>query len=939
MSIRINVGATFNARDLRNAQRELQALARQAETTSGRMMRLGDTMKRVGGQMTSVGQTMTRRLTAPIVGLGVAGVKMAADFETSFGKIQGLVGVSADEIGELQKAARTLGPQFGIGANEAAEALFFITSAGLRGSDAIDTLRASLKGSAIGLGDTATIADLATSAMNAFGIDTLSATGAVDVLTAAVRLGKLAPDELAGSIGQVLPLASAMGVTFNDVGAAFAAMSRTGTNASAAGTQLRGIMSGLFKPTVDAEKALNEYGLSSADLRKQLREKGLLHVLTLLTDTFGDNETAIGRVFGNVRALTGVADLMGASIGATNDIFREMASVTGITDEALESVTDTAGFKLKVAMQELKGSLQDVGTTLLPLVKDIADGLKGIADRFNNLSEDQQKFIVKALGVVAVIGPLLIVLGSLVTAIGAITVALGAMSVAMIVATGGLVLLGAAIGLIAFKQMGKDTSDAAKALDHEARAAQHAAAGNHALAEAERQRARDLRSNAAFNEMEIDRFKRQGEAYRAANAAVVDLGDGTVDAAAATADLGDAAAASGPKVVRLTKVMRSMLQELNDTHVAAGDSGAAIAQFSRELLAAGNITDATAKGAEKLAQTIRGNLDKALADGNRRLEEAKQKFTQYRDAIAGGIRRGNTLSDAANAQEEALRLVEDAQRDYNAALAEGDALEIAKTAKALKEARKAQSGFVGFLEIGAQTAEGFADQIDALRTAGASLEVTQQIAELGAKTGGRIVAELLAGGAEAIAQANRLTAAVESAAARAGEGAAKQFFGAGVRSAKQFVNAIEATIPELQSVLDRIADMIEKALGVRPSVDISGKTTFIDPSIRRATVDTPAFDPRVLSAEQARAIAAVPLSAFRNFTIPGLATGGMVTGPTLAMIGEAGPEVVIPLDKMGGMGGQTFVTINVTGADPQAVVEALRRYTRSNGPLGQVVTV
>jgi hypothetical protein len=57
------------------------------------------------------------------------------------------------------------------------------------------------------------------------------------------------------------------------------------------------------------------------------------------------------------------------------------------------------------------------------------------------------------------------------------------------------------------------------------------------------------------------------------------------------------------------------------------------------------------------------------------------------------------------------------------------------------------------------------------------------------------------------------------------------------------------------------------------------------------------------------------------------------------MIGEAGPEVVIPLDKMGGMGGQTFVTINVTGADPQAVVEALRRYTRANGPLGQVVTV
>jgi phage-related minor tail protein len=69
------------------------------------------------------------------------------------------------------------------------------------------------------------------------------------------------------------------------------------------------------------------------------------------------------------------------------------------------------------------------------------------------------------------------------------------------------------------------------------------------------------------------------------------------------------------------------------------------------------------------------------------------------------------------------------------------------------------------------------------------------------------------------------------------------------------------------------------------------------------------------------------------------ARGGIVTSPTLGVVGEAGPEAVIPLDRMGSMGGQTFVTINVTGADPQAVVEALRRYTRANGPLGQVVSV
>lgn len=67
--------------------------------------------------------------------------------------------------------------------------------------------------------------------------------------------------------------------------------------------------------------------------------------------------------------------------------------------------------------------------------------------------------------------------------------------------------------------------------------------------------------------------------------------------------------------------------------------------------------------------------------------------------------------------------------------------------------------------------------------------------------------------------------------------------------------------------------------------------------------------------------------------IPLLAQGGIVTSPTLAMVGEAGPEAVIPLDRLGQMGGGNNVTIHVNGGDPQAVVDALRKYYRQNGPL------
>jgi hypothetical protein len=68
--------------------------------------------------------------------------------------------------------------------------------------------------------------------------------------------------------------------------------------------------------------------------------------------------------------------------------------------------------------------------------------------------------------------------------------------------------------------------------------------------------------------------------------------------------------------------------------------------------------------------------------------------------------------------------------------------------------------------------------------------------------------------------------------------------------------------------------------------------------------------------------------------LPRLAEGGITTGPTIAMIGEKGPEAVIPLDRLGSMGmGGANITVNVNGGDPNAVVAALRTYMFRNGPL------
>ena len=277
---------------------------------------------------------VARVAAAAIAVVGVASVREAAKFETSFAKIQGLVGVTSDEIGVLEDAAKRLGPSFGVSANEAADALFFITSAGLRGAGAIEVLDASLKGAAIGLGDTKTIADLATSAVNAYGEANLGGAEAVDVLAEAVRLGKLAPEELAGAMGQVLPLASNLGVSFAEVGASLAGMSKTGTDASTAATQLRQILATLVSPTSEANKGLADMGLSAAGLREQIKEKGLFSTLETLTEAFDGNIEATATVFGNIRALSGVLDLMGESVDDNRELFKQMTDATGVLDEA-----------------------------------------------------------------------------------------------------------------------------------------------------------------------------------------------------------------------------------------------------------------------------------------------------------------------------------------------------------------------------------------------------------------------------------------------------------------------------------------------------------------------------------------------------------------------------------------------------------------------------
>ena len=397
-------------------------------TASGRL-------KKFGQGISSVGKSLQTRLALPLVAAGAASLKMAAEFDKSMTKITSLVGIAGDEVDGMKGQVRDMASQFAVSSSEAAEALFFITSAGLRGADAMDTLEASLKASAVGLGQTATIADLATSAMNAYGSDTLSASGATDILTAAVREGKLEASELAGAMGGVLPVASNMGVQFHEVGAAFAAMSRTGTGAAEGATQLTAILAGLLAPSSKAEDALNEMGLSSAGLKRQIKDEGLLATLHTLNTAFDANAKGAETVFPNIRALKGVLDLLGSGAETNNQIFARMTDTLGMAQTAFDATSESAEFKMRKALGTVRESFSQLGsqllTGLLPIFQQVTGAIQQVFNAFFNLDTGTQKLIL-GLGAIAVVLPTIITLvGSLTTLMGVLLSPVGLVAAAL----------------------------------------------------------------------------------------------------------------------------------------------------------------------------------------------------------------------------------------------------------------------------------------------------------------------------------------------------------------------------------------------------------------------------------------------------------------------------------------------------------------------------
>ena len=320
-----------------------------------------------GAQMKAVGRSIAMSFTLPFAMIGAAGAKMAIDFQKNMTKINTLVGISAKEVNEMGKEVMKLSGATAQAPADLADGLFFLTSAGLRGANAMQTLEAVSKGVAIGLGEQTDLAKVAAAAQNAYGEETISASEALDVFGMAVQQGMFEASDLAEVLGTQLGLASSLGISFQETNAFIATYTKTTGDAKAASTSFGGVMMALAKTTPQMERALNKVGMTGDSVRASLGEQGLRQTLIDIKTAFEQNDVPLTQFFSKSQALKGVLGVLGNQTEVYGEVLEGMGGAAGMVEDGFETLSQTAGFKMQKAFTNLKNAATELGATLLPV--------------------------------------------------------------------------------------------------------------------------------------------------------------------------------------------------------------------------------------------------------------------------------------------------------------------------------------------------------------------------------------------------------------------------------------------------------------------------------------------------------------------------------------------------------------------------------------------
>lgn len=480
---------------LANAEKELEGINKElkntapAEAWKKQLEEASESLKNVGDKIGGAGKSLSMKVTAPIIGVGTAAVKTAADFEASMDNVAALSGATGEELETLAAKAREMGQATKYSASESADAMGYMALAGWDAGEMLDGIEPILKLAGAANMDLATASDIVTDALTAFGMGAEDTQHMVDVLATTMSKSNTNVEQLGEAFKYAAPMAGTLGYSVDDVGLALGLMANAGIKASQGGTALRRLMINMSKPTDTVANAMNALGVYMfdaegnarplrdlmEDLRASLQDGGgdiaafqngiadlsaqmeageideaeyneailaLAQSTGVVTDQFKANALAS---LAGATGMSGLAAIVGASAEDWNKLSTAIDGSEGAANDMYATMQDNLNGQLTILKSNLSEAAISIGNALIPMISSLADKIDGAVTWFNKLNSSQKQTIIKIAGVAAAIGPVLVVLGTIISSVGTIV---GAVSAAMPIITGVAGAVAAAIGAI-----------------------------------------------------------------------------------------------------------------------------------------------------------------------------------------------------------------------------------------------------------------------------------------------------------------------------------------------------------------------------------------------------------------------------------------------------------------------------------------------------------
>lgn len=396
-------------------------LSKGFKTAGDHIQGFADKTKAIGGGIESAGKKLMP-LTTGIVGMGVAGGKMALDFEDGIASINTLLDDDSHLEG-YKNTVRKLSDDTGMSIGTMTDGMYqAISSLGDGGKETEKIFGTMAKSAKAGGAEVADSVSLISAGMKGYGsVNDETAQKISDLAFMTAKLGVTTFPEMAKSMQPLFPLSSSLGISLEELFGTMATGTGVTGNTAEVSTQLKAVLSNLMKPTEAMQGLIEKYGYSNATA--MIESEGLSGVLKILQDETGGQSDKMAELFSSTEALTLMTALTGAQFDTFNEKLGQMGDVSGTTEEAMSKL-ETKGDSIRKTMNLAKNTLMEAGTVLMdslaPVTVDVADGVKNLTEGFSKLNPEQQQTILKTAGIVAVAGPLLIGIGKVTTGIGSV---------------------------------------------------------------------------------------------------------------------------------------------------------------------------------------------------------------------------------------------------------------------------------------------------------------------------------------------------------------------------------------------------------------------------------------------------------------------------------------------------------------------------------------